>query len=118
MRAVLHIGHCSVANLQHVGIVPVPRPRIRLQADLLVDNGQYAMRAATSVGPLLRSTPSILDVTGRSPKIAPHLLPPQPRLGRAPFADAQHDRSPRSVKSRADVGIRGLRILRSRTAPV
>ena len=69
-------------------------------------------------GHFCEPAPSVLDVAGRAPRVAADLLAPQPRFGRAPLADAEHDRSSGGVEGRADIGIGCLGILRSRAAPV
>ena len=111
-------GHMPVSYTHLVRVVPVAWPGIRLQTSLKVENRQHSVRAATAVRPLARTCPLVGDITRGTPQIPANFLAPQPGLRRAPFANAQHDGSPRRVKSRADVGIGCLRVLRGRVAPV
>src|SRR5580692_9248024 len=118
MRAVFGIRHAAVADFEHVRIVPMSRTGVRLNADLLVDDGEHSVRAATAVGPFLRTTPAIGDVAGRPPQVAANLFAPEPRLGCSPFADAEHNGTAGGIKRRANVRIGGASILGAGVAPV
>src|SRR4029077_1392315 len=39
VRAILGVGHSAVAYLEHVWIVPMPRPGIGLKSNLLIEDG-------------------------------------------------------------------------------
>src|SRR5579859_5876529 len=105
-------------HFQHVRIVPVSRAGVRLQPNLLVKNGEHAIGAATAIRPLLLSSPSILDIACSPPQVSAYFLAPQPGFGGAPFADAEHNRTPRGVERGANIGIRCPRVLSSGVAPV
>src|SRR5579864_1435570 len=118
MGAVLFVGHSPVADFEHVRIVPVAGSGVGIQSRLLVENCQHAVGAATAILPFLLASPSVIDVVGSPPQISADFLAPKPRLSLSPFADAEHNGSPGSIESSADVGVRCLRILRGRAAPV
>src|SRR5262249_17983855 len=97
---------------QHVRIIPVSRSSIRLKPDLLIENCHYSVRATSTVGPLLFSTPPVVDVASRPPQISPDLCAPKPRFGSSPLANAEHNRPSAGIKCIADVCVRSFRILR------
>jgi hypothetical protein len=59
-------------------VVPAVRSGVRLQADLLVEQRHHAL-------------PGVGDVAGRTPQVPADVAAPQPRVVRAPFADAVDD---------------------------
>src|SRR5579872_900993 len=119
MRPVLRISHAAVSDFQHVRIIPVSRPRVRLQSNLLIQNCKYTIRAAAAVFPLFLSSPAVLDIVGGAPQIAAHFLAPQPWLMLAPLANAEHNRPAAGIKRGPDIGVRGFRTLViQRVAPV
>ena len=67
MRSVLGISHPAVTNLQHVGIVPVAWPGVRVEFRLLIHDIEHAVRAAVAGLPLDSSLPPILNVAGGAP---------------------------------------------------
>src|SRR5579859_648409 len=93
VRPILHVAHAAVAHFEHVRIIPVSRAGVRLQSNLLINDCEHAVRAATPVGPLLLASPSVLNVARRAPQIAANLFAPKPRLGGAPFTDAENNGS-------------------------
>src|ERR1041385_9376912 len=93
MRTVLGCCHAAVADLQHVGIVPMPRPRIRFQPVLKIENMDDAHAA-----PIAFAIPAVLNVARRAPQVA-NVSGPQPRFRRAPLADTENDRPSRDRKS-------------------
>src|SRR5260370_10465154 len=103
MRAILRRRHPAVADFQHVGIIPVYRPGIAVYIRLGIENVHHAHGTATAVRPLLLASPVVLDVTSRAPQIPANLGAPQPWLGFAPLADAEHNRTTSRVESLPDV---------------
>src|SRR5437763_17106965 len=103
MRPVLRIRHAAVSDFQHVGVIPVSRSGERLQSNLLIQNCKYSIRAAAAIFPLFLSSPAVLNIVGRAPEIASHLLSPQPRLMFAPFANAEHNRPAAGIKRGPDI---------------
>ena len=96
----------------------MPRPSRRLQPNLLIQNRKHAIGTTAAVRPFLFAIPKILDVASGPPQVAARLHAPNPGLRRSPLANAQHNRTPRSIQRRPHIRVRRLRIHRSRTAPV
>src|SRR6185369_12847872 len=112
MRAILGGGHATVADFQHVRIVPTSRAGIRLKPVLKIENVDHAHAA-----PIAFTIPTVLYVARRAPEIA-DAPGPQPRLRRAPLTDTKNDRPPCFRESVAHNRVRRRRILSSRGAPV
>src|SRR5690349_15241197 len=88
MRAILSGGHATIANLQHVRIVPASRAGIRFESILKIENVDH-----THAAPIAFTVPTILYVARRAPEI-PDAPGPQPRFRRAPLANTKNDRPP------------------------
>ncbi len=88
--AILGFGH-PVPDLEHVGIVPVIRPRVRPQPLLLVEDLENAPRFPVAV--VDHAVEAARNVA-RGPPQMPDRLAPKPRPVIAPFADAQNDGPP------------------------
>src|SRR4029077_15987261 len=91
-------------DLQHVGVVPVPRAREFLQSILGESDDRHAV-------------PSIIDISRRAPQI-PRSWPPCPRRLDSPIANAEHDRPSGLCQGVAKLGVLHLRIESFGVAPV
>src|SRR5690348_4587944 len=105
MGAVLRVSHAPVADLQHVGVVPVARAGSGIERFVLIYDVQHAVRTATPTRPLVMTGPVVLDIASGAPQVAADFLAPQPRLPAAPLADAQHNRSPASIQGLPDITV-------------
>src|ERR1700751_1036927 len=98
MRAILRRRHPAIAYLEHVRIIPMPRPRVGINLGFSIDDVQHLIRTAVARTPLLLARPPILDIVRGAPQISSYFCAPQPWQMFAPLADAQHDRPPRGVE--------------------
>src|SRR6185503_20202218 len=112
MRAILSCGHATVADFQHVRIVPTSRTGIRFESVLKIENVDHAHAT-----PIAFTIPTVLNVASRAPEIA-NAPGPQPRFRRAPLTDTKNNRSSCFRESIAHDRVRRGRILSSRGAPV
>src|SRR5271154_3263215 len=107
MRAIFRDIHSTVADLQHVRIVPVPRASVGFETVLQVENPGEAhgifLLAIPATGNVARGAPEIPDVLG-----------PEPGLAGAPFAQAENDGPPAGSQGIAHGGVRGLRVFLAR----
>src|SRR5690349_7445721 len=110
--AVLLRRHAPISHFEHVRIVPVTGPGVTFYSNLQIQDIEHAEMVVVLALPL------VANVTGRAPQIPPHLLAPEPRLGRAPLADAQHNRPACRIQGIPNERVRSLRILRRSVAPV
>src|SRR6266571_5251603 len=104
MRAVLRVRHPAVPDLEHVGIVPVVRPRELREGLLPVEDGHNAV-------------PAIGDIA-RGPPEMPEAARPFPWSIAAPFADGEHHRPPGRADRLGPRRVRGARVESARVAPV
>ena len=79
MRLVLVVGHLSVANFEHVRVIPSSRPCVPRKSDLSVEDIYEGL-----VGPA--------DVSGCSPGVA-DWIGPDPGSLLSPLAHRKEDRS-------------------------
>ncbi len=96
VRAVLGVRHAAVADLQHVGVVPVAGARMGGEREVLLEDRQHR-------------TPAVADVTGGPPQVA-DVRRPLPRLVLAPFADAVDDGPPGRLEGVAHGAVALLRV--------
>ncbi len=104
MRAVFVVGHAAVADFEHIRVVPRARPGGRRVLRRNVEVRQHAV-------------PAVLDVVGGAPQV-PRRGSPAPRLVRAPFADAEHDRAAGLREGVAELGVLRRRVEPFGVAPV
>ena len=111
----------SVANLEHIGVVPVSRAGVLAQALVHLHDLQYAerfpLRLAVLVVGLRDGKEGRADVAGRPPGMS-HVRRPFPRLGGAPLAHAEQDRTPGLAQGAAHQGIGSFGIEVVGVAPV
>src|SRR3954468_18556036 len=92
-------------------------PSEALETVLEIHDIQNSKAAAGTVRPLLLAFPVVLDVAGRSPHIA-NVFRPEPGFARAPFTDAEQNRSTGSLQGVTHQRVRSLRVLRAGAAPI
>src|SRR5438094_3794530 len=103
MRAALGDGQISVANFEHVRVVPVIRPGESMQVGLAIEDRQNAR-------------PLGLDVPAGAPEM-PDLAGPLPWARTSPLADRKHDDPPRGAAPDGPLGIQGARTHALSVAP-
>ena len=99
VRPALAGGELAVRDLQHVGIVPVARARVRMERALATEDRHDAR-------------PVRMDVPAGAPEMT-HRAGPGPRVRPAPFADRKDHRS-----ARRRARERPLRVERARAHPI
>src|SRR5215472_9355178 len=72
--------HPAIADLQHVRIVPVPGPNVRIDIKLTKADAVHRL-------------PAIADVPGGAPQIAPDFAAPRPHIIATVLAEAEYDGS-------------------------
>src|SRR6266571_2393563 len=85
VRDVFVAAHASVANFQHVRIIPMPRPRERFQPRLAESDLRHGLI-------------SVFNVAGRPPQIAANFWAPSPHQLPAVLAQTVDNRSPSSLQ--------------------
>ena len=105
MCTILLLRHASVANLEHVGVIPMSGARVGLQSVHQVEDLGDAVSA-----PVLFAVPAILNISGRAPEVADR-SGPQPRFRGSPFTDTEDDRSSDFGKRVAHQCVGGLAVL-------
>src|SRR5216684_1584153 len=110
VRAVLGGDHAAVADFEHIGIIPVARAGVGFQANLQVQN----LREAKAT---LLAFPTVGDVASGAPEVA-NVSGPEPRLVRAPLAEAENNGAARGLQSVAHGGVGGLGVFRAGVAPI
>ncbi len=107
--AVLVVGHVAVADLQHVGVVPVARAGVGRSRNLLLDIADHAL-------------PRVADVAGGAPQIAAHLRSPLLHAAHAVLAEAVDDGASRRLQRVAHLLVDRLQLVVlvdvARAAPV
>src|SRR5580704_16607906 len=91
--AIFGIGHAPVADLQHIGIVPMAGPGKAVETVLQIDDVYDAVRTAVAIWPFDPAFPPVLDIASCAPQIAAGVFAPEPGFMGAPLADAEHDRT-------------------------
>ena len=85
--AVFGVGHAAVADLEHIGIVPVTGVP-RSFPDRPANRGRYRLRRRSNnnlqLSHLTRPCQRSLDVAGGAPQVATSFFAPKPRLCMCP----------------------------------
>ena len=112
VRAALGEGHAAVADLEHVGVVPAARARVRVEVgDEVEDVGD------ADAAPLPAAVPAVLDVAGRPPEVA-DARGPGPGLVLPHSQMREDDRASRGPQRAAHAPVGLARVLALRVAPV
>src|SRR4051794_17066409 len=85
VSAIFFVGHAAIANLEHVGIVPVARAGKTVEPILQIEDVEHSKMVFVFALPL------IAYVTRGTPKISTHSFAPEPRFSSTPFTNAQHN---------------------------
>src|SRR4030042_1911595 len=85
MGAVFNCVLSAIANLKHIGIIPMARPGTLFQSHLLVQYLQYPQALPVDI-----SIKTIPDISRCTPQM-PDAFSPFPGFVITPFADAEYD---------------------------
>ena len=112
MSNILILGHTAITHFQHLGIIPMTWPGIRIKISHLVDDVEYSYAT-----PVEETLVAISDIGSNAPQMS-DTLTPFPRFMLAPFANTENHRSSRLLDCIAHSSISSLRILSLIRAPV
>ena len=109
MRPIFRVAHTPVADLEHVGIVPVPGACVWLKRILAESDARHRL-------------PRVADVAGRAPEIPTDRRRPRPHVVPAVLTQTEYDWPSRRLQRVAHLLVDGLHLIifiyAPRAAPV